>query len=144
MQDQPVPAPELQPEPALPIDDPVPILEEQQPPGDVDAELPEAEAEGAPVLNIEDLRRRYPIRSNHSTWKERNYFTSRATVVKIKANDKLNLEPRQRLRAMAKEIYGIAVLKKGLVPINLHKLTYKQLKGVMSSKLFTKAKFSPD
>ena len=92
-----MPAPQLQPEPALPIDDPVPILEEQQPPGDVDAELPEAEAEGAPVLNIEDLRRRYPIRSNRSTWKERNYFTSRAIVVKIKANDKLNLE---RLRAL--------------------------------------------
>ena len=145
MQDQPAPTAEPRPEPAPPSDDPMPVPEEQQPLANVDVEQPEAEAEGAPVLNIEDLRRRYPVRMNRSTWKERSYFTSRATAAKLKANDKLNLEPRQRLRAMAKEIYSIAVLKKGLMtPINPHKLTHKQLKGVISSKLFTKAKFSPD
>ena len=137
-----LPTPDPQVEPAPPIDDPMPGQEEQKAPGNCDVELPEAEAEGAPVLDIEDLRSRYPVRMNRSTWKERSYFTSRA--VKIKANDRLNLEPRQRLRAMAKEIYSIAVLKKGLTPINPRKLTYKQLKGVISSKLFTKAKFSPD
>jgi len=132
------------PEVVAPAAEPAPaaMAEMAEPAPDTDEELPDAENSEAPTLNAEDLRRRYPLRSNRSTWKEQNYFMSSAKI--IKANKKLNLEPRQRLKAMAKEIYSIAMLKKGMTPVNPNNLTHKQLKGVISSKLFTKVKFSPD
>ena len=144
----PFPAPEIVTPAAEPVpadNAPVPeaeMADTAEPPPDVDAELPDAEHSDAPTLDVEDIRRRYPLRSNRSTWKEQSYFMSSAKV--IKANKKLNLEPRQRLKAMAKEIYSIAMLKKGMTPVNPNKLSHKQLKGVISSKLFTKVKFSPD
>lgn len=116
-----------------------PDAPEEVPPRD--EELPEDAVPDAPTVDIEDVRRRYPLRSTRSTWKERSYFAATAA---FNANKQLNLEPRHRLKAMAKEIYGIAVLKQGFEPVNTNKLTYKQLKGVISSKLFTKAKYSPD
>lgn len=110
-----------------------------------DVELEVGDHPDAPVLNIEDVRQRYPQRSNRTTWRERSYFATRAaTRPDVKVNKLLNAEPRARLKAMAKEIHGIAILKKGFVPVSYNRLSYRQLKGVISSQLFTKAKFSPD
>ena len=105
-----------------------------------DEVLPDEQGgEEVPTASLEDLGNRYPRRANRTSWRERSFF-----VLNTSASKLLNIEPRHRLKAMAKEIYGIAVLKKAIKPINVNSLTYKQLKGVISSKLFTKAKFSPD
>lgn len=55
----------------------------------------------------------------------------------------MNLEPRQRIKAMVKEILGVAIDKRAFTPVSPNSLTYRQLKGVISSKLFTIPKFSP-
>jgi hypothetical protein len=96
---------------------------------------------GVPFVDLDDLQRRYPLRSNRTTWREQSYY---AATSKMSVNKPPNAEPRQRLQAMAKELFGIAVTKKGISPVSATELTYREIKGVISSKLFTKAKYSPD
>ena len=93
-------------------------------------DLQAADGGNAPAVTIGDLRRRFALRSTSLTWKERNLYC--AAYITTNVNKHLNLEPRQRIRAMAKEILGVAIKKRAFLPVKVNKLTYKQMKRIIS------------
>lgn len=88
-----------------------------------------------PIQEEPVKERRYPLRDNRTTWKNRVYLTQVAKAVKQHG--------RAAIVSMLKEIKSIAVDKAGMIPVDPRSLSYDEVKRIIPSMLFLKEKFDP-
>ena len=113
---QSVPQSEDSPEQIIPsteVPDVIPLLPPPAPPGS----------------------KRYPERSNRTTWKDR--------VFHIQANRALKIYGRAALKSMADEIRSVAIEKGAINPVHVGRLSVGEMKSIIISSMFLKEKFSP-
>jgi hypothetical protein len=82
---------------------------------------------------ISNSTRRYPMRSNRTTWRDRTFHVSVKQALKTYKDE--------ALVSIIKEIRSIAIIKKAFIPV--HQSNFSNIKVIPSS-LFLKAKFKPD
>lgn len=91
-------------------------------------------AEEPPIDEIET--RRYPVRSNRTTWRDRTFHVS--------VRKALTTYKQRALVSIVKEIRSVAIVKQAFIPLDPRTLTQKQLRSIIPSSLFLKEKFKPD